>query len=148
MSSDAPPAEPAPAGAADGAPVQKTEKQLKREAEKKAKKEAEAAKKAAKLAARQVRGQGGGGITVGVVQNPPVDLEPPSGTRVRLSSRARSVAIVPRSRPDRDARVYPFPRLRDRVRVPRVRVRVAARPLAPRPRSRPPDARAVRSRAD
>ena len=82
-------------------PVQKTEKQLKREAEKKAKKEAEAAKKAAKLAARQVRGQGGGGITVGVVQNPPIDLEPPSGTRVRLSSHAfggdRS-AIPPRTR--------------------------------------------------
>jgi len=74
------PSDPAPV---EGAPVEKTEKQLKREAEKKAKKEAEAAKKAAKLAARQVRGQPGGAITVGVVQNPPVELEPPSGTRVR-----------------------------------------------------------------
>ena len=62
--------------------MEKTEKQLKREAEKKAKKAAEAEKKAAKLAARQVRGQGGGAITVGVVNHPPVELEPPSGTRV------------------------------------------------------------------
>ena len=78
MSSEAPATDPAPA---EGAPVEKTEKQLKREAEKKAKKQAEAAKKAAKLAARQVRGQPGGTITVGVVQHPPVELEPPSGTR-------------------------------------------------------------------
>lgn len=82
MSSEAPATDPAPA---EGAPVEKTEKQLKREAEKKAKKEAEAAKKAAKLAARQVRGQPGGTITVGVVQHPPVELEPPSGTRVRAT---------------------------------------------------------------
>ena len=68
MSSEA--SDPAPV---EGAPVEKTEKQLKREAEKKAK----------KLAARQVRGQPGGAITVGAVQNPPVELEPPSGTRVR-----------------------------------------------------------------
>ena len=87
-------------------------------------------------------------ITVGVVQNPPIDLEPPSGTRVRLSSHARSVAIVPRSRPERDARVYPFPSLRVRARLPRVRVRVAARPLVSHPRSRFPDARGVRSRVD
>ena len=78
MSSEAPATDPAPA---EGAPVEKTEKQLKREAEKRAKKEAEAAKKAAKLAARQVRGQGGGAVTVGVVPHPPVELEPPSGTR-------------------------------------------------------------------
>ena len=82
MSSEAPATDPAPA---EGAPVEKTEKQLKREAEKKAKKEAEAAKKAAKLAARLVRGQPGGTITVGVVQHPPVELEPPSGTRVRAT---------------------------------------------------------------
>ena len=79
--SDAP-SDPMPAVAEGGAPVEKTEKQLKREAEKKAKKAAEAEKKAAKLAARQVRGQGGGAITVGVVNHPPVELEPPSGTRV------------------------------------------------------------------
>ena len=147
MSSDAAPAEPAPAGAADGAPVQKTEKQLKREAEKKAKKEAEAAKKAAKLAARQVRGQGGGGITVGVVQNPPIDLEPPPGTRVRLSSHARSVAIVPRSRPERDARVYPFG-VSASAASPASANAARARPLVSHPRSRFRDARGVRSRVD
>ena len=76
MSSEAPATDPAPA---EGAPVEKTEKQLKREAEKKAKKEAEAAKKAAKLAARQVRGQPGGTITVGVVQHPPSSSSPPRG---------------------------------------------------------------------
>ena len=91
MSSEAAPVDPAPAAApaagaetpapADGAPVEKTEKQLKREAEKKAKKAAEAAKKAAKLEARQVRGQSSNTVTVGVVPNPPVELEPASGTR-------------------------------------------------------------------
>ena len=73
---------PAPADGSSAAPPgEKTEKQLKREAEKKAKKAAEAAKKAAKLEARQVRGQSGNTVTVGVVPNPPVDLEPASGTR-------------------------------------------------------------------
>ena len=91
MSSEAAPVDPAPAAApaagaetpapADGAPVEKTEKQLKREAEKKAKKAAEAAKKAAKLEARQVRGQSSNAVTVGVVPKPPVELEPASGTR-------------------------------------------------------------------
>lgn len=85
--------DPAPTAADDAAaPGEKSEKQLKREAEKKAKKRAEAEKKAAKLAARQERGQGGGAITVGVVQHPPVELEPPSGTRVstvHASQRAR-----------------------------------------------------------
>ena len=89
MSSPDPPSADAAVAPATGAPatdgaapaVEKTEKQLKREAEKRAKKEAEAAKKAAKLAARQVRGQGGGAVTVGVVPHPPVELEPPSGTR-------------------------------------------------------------------
>ena len=91
MSSEAAPVDPAPAAApaagaetpapADGAPVEKTEKQLKREAEKKAKKAAEAAKKAAKLEARQVRGQSSNTVTVGVVPTPPVELEPASGTR-------------------------------------------------------------------
>ena len=80
--------DPMPAAAEDaataaGAPVEKSEKLIKREAEKKAKKLAEAEKKAAKLAARQVRGQPGGTITVGVVNQPPVELEPCSGTRVR-----------------------------------------------------------------
>ena len=83
LSADAAVAPATGAPATDGAApaVEKTEKQLKREAEKRAKKEAEAAKKAAKLAARQVRGQGGGAVTVGVVPHPPVELEPPSGTR-------------------------------------------------------------------
>ena len=147
MSSDAAPAEPAPAGAADGAPVQKTEKQLKREAEKKAKKEAEAAKKAAKLAARQVRGQGGGGITVGVVQNP---------HRPRASLRHSGASLVPRAFGGDRSAIPPrtrrsrlsLPSLRVRARLPRVRVRVAARPLVSHPRSRFPDARGVRSRVD
>ena len=95
MSSEAPATDPAPA---EGAPVEKTEKQLKREAEKKAKKEAEAAKKAAKLAARQVRGQPGGTITVGVVQHPPVELEPPSGTRVRATPFSTPPRVVERAR--------------------------------------------------
>ena len=78
----APAEPPAPADGSSAAPPgEKTEKQLKREAEKKAKKAAEAAKKAAKLEARQVRGQSGNTVTVGVVPNPPVDLEPASGTR-------------------------------------------------------------------
>ena len=78
----APAEAPAPADGSSAAPPgEKTEKQLKREAEKKAKKAAEAAKKAAKLEARQVRGQSGNTVTVGVVPNPPVDLEPASGTR-------------------------------------------------------------------
>ena len=80
-------------------PWEKTEKQLKREAEKKAKKEAEAAKKAAKLAARQVRGQPGGTITVGVVQHPPVELEPPSGTRYVPRRYRRPRAVERRRRP-------------------------------------------------
>ena len=101
MSSEAPATDPAPA---EGAPVEKTEKQLKREAEKKAKKEAEAAKKAAKLAARQVRGQPGGTITVGGVQHPPIDLEPPSGTRVRTTPFSTSPLAVERRRRPRVSR--------------------------------------------
>ena len=80
--SDPVPPETSPTDPPTPPPAEKTEKQLKREAEKRAKKEAEAAKKAAKLEARQIRGaSSGAAITVGVVPHPPVDLEPPSGTR-------------------------------------------------------------------
>jgi len=116
MSSEAPATDPAPA---EGAPVEKTEKQLKREAEKKAKKEAEAAKKAAKLAARQVRGQPGGTITVGVVQHPPVELEPPSGTRVRATPLSSPPRAVERRRRPREPLGTPR---RDRRSATRVSV--------------------------
>ena len=112
------PTDPNPAAAADvadgaAAPaVEKTEKQLKREAEKKAKKQAEADKKAAKLAARQVRGQGGGTITVGVVTHPPVELEPPSGTRV-------SVYLLPPPTPPARAASYAHLHTRASCAAPR-----------------------------
>jgi hypothetical protein len=84
MSSEGATPDPAPV---EATPAEKSEKQLKRESEKRAKKDAETAKKLAKLEARQVRGQPGNAITVGVVPDPPVELEPPSGTRVRAGWR-------------------------------------------------------------
>ena len=134
MSSSAAPAEPAPAGAADGAPVQKTEKQLKREAEKKAKKEAEAAKKAAssrrgKFAARAAAASPSASCRT----LPSTSSLPPALGCV--SSHARSVAIVPRSAPNET-----LPRLSFRV-ISRVRA------LSPRPRPRRRASASSRTRA-